>query len=100
MKRKASIFSRVGPAVTTTLTPWRGPSRLGVSRSSFTRFTICWGSANLPRPVSPQASAPASPMIIDAPRLRSLPMFSWVAGWRNMWLFMAGAKRILWGKAK
>src|SRR6185436_19030117 len=86
-KRTGSTGSKVGPAVTTTVRPVRGPGRA----ASSTAAAISSGSAILPRPTSPEASGPSTGPTIRTPRRRRVSTFSRTAGWSHIVECMAGA---------
>lgn len=81
------MASWVGPAVTSTRVPAKGPSC-----TASVAETISSTEASLPSPVSPQARRPDTGMTTEAPRLRSTERLACVAGFCHMCTFMAGAR--------
>ena len=70
----------------------RGSLPAAPASSASIAARICGGSASLPSPHSPfDASSPVAGATMLAPRRRSVSTFDWVALWRHIRSFIAGA---------
>ena len=90
MKRTGSRNSRVGPAVTSTLTPAR---HWGDARAAITASAMSTGSSIRPGPNSPHACSPSAGPRTVAPSACSRATLRCVAGCSHILLFIAGARK-------
>jgi hypothetical protein len=91
MKRTGSMRSRVGPAVSSTRLPARGPEGASVPE---TNPASCSGSSMRPAPTSPQAWSPSPGPQTWMPRDLSVATLAWVAALLHIRRFIAGASAI------
>ena len=91
------MASRVGPAVTRIFFPVRSFS-YWISFKIYCKSTS--GSGIFPAPVSPQARYPLAGSITSIPYRRQIARLSWVIGFSNIRVFMAGLMIFLQVQAK